>query len=336
MNNQYRLLDCTLRDGGHITGGNYGESTITGTIEKLVEAKVDIIEVGFMWDQPLSTDYTRFYSMEDVKRILPKDCGNSTIGVMIEKQNLMDHIEDCDGTIKYVRVIFKRHLLDWACDTARELLAKGYQVSMNPVNCTVYTDEEYINVIKRVNEVHPTVFSMVDTFGNMRLEDFEKRFILVNEHLDKDIQMGIHLHENLGLAFAMAQRAIEKRYPDRKYIIDGSLIGMGRDPGNLKMEQIAEYMNYKFDQGYNMSAIYDAISQYIQPIHEKYGWGFKLPYAMSAYYDLHRTYPEFLMNKGDLSMRDIDVILSRVDHSEAEYYNEEYIEKLYQEYKKEK
>ena len=95
-------------------------------------------------------------------------------------------------------------------------------------------------------------------------------------------------------------------------------------------------MNYKFDQGYNIPAIYDAISEYIQPLHEKYGWGFKLPYAMSAYYDLHRTYPEFLMNKGDLTMRDIDVILSRVERSESEYYNEEYIENLYQEYKKNK
>lgn len=335
MNEQYRLLDCTLRDGGHITNGNYGEKVIKSIIEKLVKARINIIEVGFMWDSPQNSDMTRFYSMADVKKVLPKNLGNSKISVMVEKQNLLWHIEDCDGTIEYVRVIFKRHLLDWACETASELMKKGYKVFMNPVNCTVYADDEYKEVIWRVNKIHPYAFSMVDTFGNFRLDLFERRFNLVNNNLDPDITMGIHLHENLGMAFGFVQRSIELSYPNRKYVIDGSLMGMGRDPGNLKIEQIAEHLNYKFNQGYDVLAIYDAISECIMPFYNKYNWGFKLPYAISAYYGLHRTYPEFLMKKGTLSIKDIDIILSRVSHDQAEYYNEKYIEKLYEEYMKE-
>ena len=45
MEKHIRLLDCTLRDGGHIVKGKFGEDVIRNTIERLVEAKVDIIEV---------------------------------------------------------------------------------------------------------------------------------------------------------------------------------------------------------------------------------------------------------------------------------------------------
>lgn len=336
MNENVRLLDCTLRDGGHINEAVFGEEVIKGTAKNLVAAGVDIIELGFMWDKPHSKDVSRFYCIEDVKRILPSFRGNSKFSVMIEKQNLLDHIEECDGTIEYIRVIFKRHLQDWAFDTVRQLKEKGYKVFMNAVNCTVYSDEEYLDLIQRVNQAKPYTMSMVDTFGTMRMEDFERRIRLIDGNLDKDICMGVHLHENLGLAYAMAQRAVEIVSPDRQMIIDGSILGMGRDPGNLKIEQISEYLNYKIGKQYQIGPIYDALDDYIKPIHEKYKWGFKIAYAMSAYYDLHRTYPEFLMGKQDLKTKDIDILLSRIERSEAEYYNEAYVENLYKEYVKEK
>lgn len=332
MNKNIRLLDCTLRDGGHINEGKFGEEVIVGITEKLVNVGIDIVELGFMWDTPQEKDTSRFYTMNDVKKILPTRRGRSKFSVMIEKQNLLGHIEECDGAIEYIRVIFKRHLQDWAFDTVRELKAKGYKVFMNAVNCTVYTDEEYLELINRVNKIKPYAMSMVDTFGTMRMESLEQRIKLIDNNLDDDICLGVHLHENLGLAYAMAQRAIEIAKPSRNMIIDGSIMGMGRDPGNLKIEQITEYLNYKMDKKYNIDPIYDAIDDYIKPLFHYYNWGFKIPYAMGAYYDLHRTYPEFLMKKGNLSTKDINLILSKVERSEAEYFNENYIEQLYQMY----
>ena len=50
-NKHIRLLDCTLRDGGHINQGEFGEIAIKNVIKRLVEARTDIIEVGFLWDK---------------------------------------------------------------------------------------------------------------------------------------------------------------------------------------------------------------------------------------------------------------------------------------------
>lgn len=331
MGDQIRLLDCTLRDGGHLNEGRFGEEVITNTIKKLSEARIDIIEVGFLWNKQYGKDTSRYYSMNDVKRILPEDTGTSKISVMSDFNDLK-HLEPYDGSIEYIRVIFKRHLVDWAIDTVRMLKDKGYKCFMNPVNCNVYTDSEYLELIEKINPVSPYAFSIVDTFGVFRMGDMIHRYLLVEENLDKKIVIGLHLHENLGLAYGMAQRFTEIVNPVRKVVIDGSLLGMGRDPGNLRMEQIAEYMNTRFGKDYDLEPVYDAIDEYIAPIKEKIPWGYSLPYALSARYKLHRTYAEYLMGKKDLRTKDIDRIMSGFDMSESELFNEKYIESLYMDY----
>lgn len=331
MDKQFRLLDCTLRDGCHITGGCFGEETIRKIIERLVEANADIIEVGFLWDKPFSTDYAKYYTIADVKKILPKCCGNSKFSLMADFIDL-DHLEPCDGTIEYIRLSFKRWRLDWGIITAKLLMDKGYKVFINPVNNNVYTDKQYIEVLDKVNELHPYGFSIVDTFGTMWINDLSHRYYLVENNLLPDITIGVHLHENLGLAYSLAQHITKIANPTRKIVIDGSLLGMGRVPGNLCMEQFMEYMNEQFGTSYNIEPVYDAIDDYIAPIKQEKPWGYAIPYALSAKYHLHRTYAEYLINTRRLKNKDIQRILSKIPQSEAETYNKDYIEKLFLDY----
>ncbi len=331
MEKHIRLLDCTLRDGGHINQGEFGELAIRNIIERLVESEIDIIEVGFLFDQAYGLDTARYYSISDVKRILPKSCGKSKISLMADFIDLA-HLEPYDGTVEYIRLSFKRHRLDWGLETARILMDKGYKVFINPVNNNVYSDQEYIEVLDKVNELHPYGFSIVDTFGVMRTSDLSHRYFLVENNLAKDITIGVHLHENLGLAFSLAQHIIEIANPQRNIIIDGSLLGMGRVPGNLCIEQIIDYVNERFGAGYGVEPIYDAIDDYIAPIKAKSPWGYAIPYALSAKYNLHRTYAEFLIGKKRLKTKDILRILSQIPQSEAETFNETYIAQLYFDY----
>lgn len=331
MEKHIRLLDCTLRDGGHIVKGKFGESVIKNTIERLVESGVDIIEVGFLSDCAYGTDMAKFYTIDDVKRILPKNCGKTKFSLMADYIDL-EHLEPYDGTIEYIRLSFKRWRLDWGLKTAKILMDKGYKVFINPVNNNVYTDKDYIEVLHKVNELHPYGFSIVDTFGVMRVNDLAHRYYLVENNLLPDICIGVHLHENLGLALCLAQHMIQIAKPQRNIVIDGSLLGMGRVPGNLCIEQIMDFMNEQFGTKFALEPVYDAIDDYIAPIKEKEPWGYAMPYALSAKYYLHRTYAEYLMGKSRLKTKDIQKILAQVEQSEAETFNEKYIEQLYLEY----
>jgi len=331
MEKHFRLLDCTLRDGGHVVQGRFGENVIKNVIERLVEAGVDIIEVGFLWNSVCDTNTARYYTIEDVKRILPKNRGKSSFSLMADFIDL-SNLEDCDGTIEYIRLSFKRWRLDWGLETARILMDKGYKVFINPVNNNVYSDKEYISVLEKVNQLHPYGFSIVDTFGVMRLRDLSHRYYLVENNLLPDITIGVHLHENLGLAYSLSQHITQIAIPTRNIVIDGSLLGMGRVPGNLCIEHIMDYLNEQYGASYALEPIYDAIDDYIAPIKVEKPWGYAIPYALSAKYNLHRTYAEFLIGKKRLKTKDIQRILAQVSSEEAETFNEEYIERLYQDY----
>ena len=48
--NEIELLDCTLRDGGHITGSYFGKEVIYDIAQKMIQSKIDILEAGFLKD----------------------------------------------------------------------------------------------------------------------------------------------------------------------------------------------------------------------------------------------------------------------------------------------
>lgn len=142
----------------------------------------------------------------------------------------------------------------------------------------------------------------------------------------------MHLHENLGLAISIAQKIDEIVNPKRNIVIDDSISEMGRNPGNLQMEIIADYMNEHWGKDYDLPYLYDVLEKWIVPIKNKFPWGFSIPYALSGKYKIHRTYAEFLKNKSGISSRDIDVIFKNFDRSEVELYNEKYLNKVYKKY----
>ena len=127
MERNIKLLGCTLRDGAHLNEGHFGRKIIEETIADLVEAKVDIIEVGFFDNKEHDDDHTYFSSIAEVKKILPENKGSSMFSLMADFVDV-DNVEPCDGTVEIFRLSFKRHRLDWALDSAKKLMEKGYKV----------------------------------------------------------------------------------------------------------------------------------------------------------------------------------------------------------------
>lgn len=331
MERNIKLLDCTLRDGAHLNGGFFGRRTIEKTIVDLVDAKVDIIEVGFFDNGQHDADHTYFSSIAEVKEILPKEKGSSKFSLMADFVDV-SQVEPCDGTVEFFRLSFKRHRLDWALNAAKILMDKGYKCFINPVNCNVYTDEQYLDVLRKVNALHPYGFSIVDTFGVMRKPLLSHLYYLAENNLAPDITISVHLHENLGLSYSLAQHFLEIASPTRSISIDGSLLGMGRVPGNLCIEQIMDHLNLQYGKSYSTEPAYDAIDNYIAPIKREIPWGYSIPYALSGKYGLHRTYAEFLMGKNRLKTKDIQRILRLIDKDHIEMFDEAYVEGLYRQY----
>jgi 4-hydroxy 2-oxovalerate aldolase len=331
--NKFKLLDCTLRDGGYINSWNFGYGTICSIIKKLVEAETDYIEVGFLRNCNYDRDNTLYNTIAEVKPVLPSQQGNSNYSLMA-LYNLYDvnKLEPNDGTVDVVRVTFHNYDINEGLAFVQRVMEKGYKVFCNPINIMGYSDTELLTLIEKINQIGPYAFSIVDTFGSMMKNDLLRIYLLIEHNLNTSINIGLHLHENLGLSYSLAQNFIELCVSNRHAIIDGSLFGMGRVPGNLSIELMMDYMNRFHNMQYNPNAAYDAIDDYIEPLKKIEAWGYSAAYALSAKYNLHRNYSECLLGKGKLRVRDINIILSEISDQKKAAYDEKYIENLYLNY----
>lgn len=333
-----QLLDCTLRDGGHVNGAKFGKVTICNVAKKLTEAKLDFVELGFLkngvFDDSLSTctDVTEMYAN------LPSDKDNTMYSMMIRPDWYdIKQLSECDGRIEFLRFAFYYKDFELMKMQGEEVRKKGYRFICNPVNIMGYSKNELVEIVKRVNDVHPEQLTMVDTYGAMGLSDLHRIYSVVEKYLDSDINLGLHLHENRALSFGLMQEFLRLTIAtERSVAIDGSLMGMGRIPGNLPIELAAEYLNEEANAKYNMDAIYDVIGESIFPIREKFIWGYSPAYNLTGKLNIHRSYAEFLLNKSELQLGDINRILKIVDTDKGKMFNEDYINDLYREYMEKK
>lgn len=329
-----KLLDCTLRDGGYINDWNFGKHTIQSILTKLIESNVDYVEIGFLRDCEYQQDKSLFNNCAEIARVLPQNRGRTMFTAMaLHNKYSIDQLEPYDGkTIDAIRVTFHDYDIDEGLSYIRKVMDKGYKVFVNPINIMGYSDEMILELLHKVNELQPYAFSIVDTFGSMMREDLLRIYSLIEHNLSKEIVIGLHLHENLALSYSLAQEFISIKASDRKCVIDASMLGMGRSPGNLCMELIMDYMNKRQSGCYDVNPVLDGIDDHIARLKQIEPWGYNTAYAISAKYNLHRNYAEFLLDKGRLRAKQINQILGSIETNKKTAFDEEYIEKLYQDF----
>lgn len=331
-----QILDCTLRDGGYVNNWKFGNKTIKNIIKRLSEAKVDIIECGFLSEAEYNSDMTVFSSVSQIKELLPKDCSSRCVAMVAlgEKEIAYDKISDSEGNSLFgIRLTFHKHEIERAFEYAKVLMNKGYEVFIQPVGTCTYTDRELIELIEKVNILQPYAFYIVDTLGTINGTELMRLFQLVDNNLNHGIKVGFHSHNNLQLAFANAQELV-RFFTEREIIIDASVLGMGRGAGNLCTELITQYMNEKLKTHYNVTALLEIVDNYLMQVKEKYPWGYTIPYYIAAINKCHPNYATYLMNRQTITVKDIEKIIESIPKDRRALYDKNYIEAVYNHFQK--
>ncbi len=332
---EIKLLDCTLRDGGYVNDWNFGHNNLVSVFERLVDANVDVIEVGFLDDRrPF-----------DINRsIMPDtDCVEKIYGGLDRKQAMvvgmidygtcrLENIKPCaESFLDGIRVIFKKHLREEALAYCAELKKLGYKVFAQLVSVTSYEDNEMMDLIRLANEVKPYAVSMVDTYGLMHQNNLKHYFTLLNEHLLPEIGIGYHAHNNFQMGYANCIEMLSQKV-DRMMLVDGTIYGMGKSAGNAPIELVAMHMNDCLGKHYHISQFLEAIDANIMNFYTPATWGYNMFFYLAASNDCHPNYVSYLMDKRTLSVKSINEILGRLQGEKKLLYNKDYIEQLYKEY----
>lgn len=326
------ILDCTLRDGGYINNFNFGEKVIRDVISSLSTANVDVIECGFLRDGLENDNTTLFSDIRHANRFVPANSSSLFVAMVQLGKFDVNNLPKYSGHgIKGIRLTFHKHEIDEAIVAASIIKEKGYMLFFQPVGTTTYSDEEMIELVKKVNQLNPDVFYIVDTLGVMHSKDVLRLFELVDEGLNENIQLGFHSHNNLQLSFSNAQCLLASKI-NRTIYIDSSLNGMGRGAGNLCTELICSFLNDEAKSSYDINELIQLIDNYISPLKNKYLWGYSIAYYLSAINNCHPNYATFLLNKKTLTVSDISLLLSSIPKDNRELFDDGLIKELYFDY----
>lgn len=329
-----KLLDCTLRDGGYVNNFNFGIKNINKIIDNLSTTNIDIIELGFLKNGDHNLDQSLFNYVCEAERRITNQNTNQQYCLMIRPDWYdISKLEPCTGKIKFLRFAFHYNDLHLMLQQAEIARSHGYEIFFNPVNVLSYSIKELEELLKILNKFKPKGIYIVDTFGSMLPSDLKNIFNIFNNELDKDIAIGLHLHENLSIALALAINFIDMLSVERLAYIDCSIQGMGRIPGNLCTELIMGYLNTLQKDVYNLNGVYDLIDDPISNIKKQIPWGYIPAYSITGFNKTHRSYAEYLLEKPNLSLKDINTILSKIQSKEdREEFNELIVETLYNEF----
>lgn len=273
------ITDCTIRDGGYLLNKNSDPDFVKGVLKGLAESGIDFIETGFL-QNAVNGETIVYHNSEDIVKYLPeKRKGTEYLGFCDNSRYSLEKLDDYSGrSFRWLRISFAQHEIDDSLEFCAGAMKKGYLVQFNPMDSISYTDDERAGLIEKVNKVKPAAFSIVDTFGAMDMIDLVHIFRQVDGLLDKDIKIGLHSHDNLGLSCALAERMIElSEETGRDVIVDASLYGMGRGAGNARTELLADYINKRCGGNYDIPKLLSTIDKYILPLFPEIYWGYDLP-----------------------------------------------------------
>lgn len=332
MNNKIRLLDCTLRDGAYIVDAKFGAQAIKGIVTKLQDAKVDIIECGWLKNAPYQEGTSFYHVPDDFAPYLTNKCADRIYTVMIDWDRYdLDYLPAYDGkTIDAVRVVFPHGKHREGIEVGRRIKEKGYKVFYQAANTLAYSDEDLMDLADAINSVEPVSLSIVDTFGAMYEEDLERIVSVLDRELKPEIQLGFHSHNNQQMSFSLTIHFIKLlQNSERKIIVDASLCGMGRGAGNATTELVVSYLNRKCGGHYDMDAVMDAIDVYMCSFQENYEWGYSTPYFIAGMYCCHVNNIAYLLKNHRTNFKDMRNIIESLAPEDRRKYDYDLLEQKY-------
>lgn len=278
MENKYKLLDCTLRDGGYYTDWDFNECLVQSYIEAMNQLPIDYLEIGYR-NNPSKEylgkfGYTPVAELKKIRSICRKK-----IAVMLNEKSTLP--SDLDSLIKpivgyadMIRIAIDPKNIDRAIVLAKAVKTYGFEVGFNVMYMSTWlSNKAFLDKLSQINGI-ADLFCMVDSFGGITPKEVTEIINIVRSKTTCPI--GFHGHNNLQLGLINTLTAIECGVD----FVDATILGMGRGAGNLNMELLLTYLN-KDGLDVDFNFLGDVITVFT-PLFEKYRWGTQLPYMISG------------------------------------------------------
>lgn len=298
-----KILDCTIRDGGHLNKWHFSPLCVKASYFAAVKSGIDFFEIGYrcpstvtgLGDFGYCSDeflFSLFTASEKCKLTVMIDAGKSESSFFCE-------CKPEKTPVRAVRVAAYPYELNKAISQLEDLNAKGYTVFLNLMASSELTEAEF-DILRRwktKNILEAVTFA--DSFGAFIPSDIPQHVRTLRDLGFERI--GFHPHNNLQMSFANTLRAIEEGVS----FVDASIFGMGRGSGNLPIEVLVGYLEKQGNTSYNTVPYLEVIERFYLGLFNELNWGYKIQSLMGGLKNIHPYYIDDLFKRRTYTVDEI-------------------------------
>lgn len=317
-----RVLDCTLRDGGYYNKWDFDSRLVAKYLEAMADSGVQYIELGFrQFNNEEFLGAHAYTTGESLQRLHLPD--GPEYGVMIDAKTVLlekapqhESIDKLflDSSVEKITLVRVAAHFSEVKDCLPMLLRlkdKGYLVGLNIMQISLYSDDEIEQLSSSIAEwTCVDVLYFADSLGAMVREDLERVYKALRKHWSGDI--GLHAHNNMGQGISNVKAAIDLGCT----WVDSTVTGMGRGAGNAQTEYLLLEMD-KLGFKYNYQSVFDLANDFFEPLKTICGWGASLPYYIGALNAVHPTYIQHIVADSTIVPSSIPKLLEDIGQTES-------------------
>jgi 4-hydroxy 2-oxovalerate aldolase len=275
----FRILDCTLRDGGYYTNWDFSKETVKTYFEAFNHLPVEYLEVGYRSNPMKGYLGEYFYCPVPVLQQIKYISNKKLVIILNEKdiraEDAVPLLKPISGLVDMVRIAIDPKNFERAVGLAKVVKKLGFEVGFNVMYMSIWASEkEFLDNLPLAAGA-ADIFYMVDSFGGVYPQDVRDTVALVKSKVD--IPLGFHGHNNMELGLINTLTAIEEGCA----MVDATITGMGRGAGNLKTELLLTVLNAQGKLDFDFNAL-SCVVDVFNDLQKHYEWGTNLPYMVSG------------------------------------------------------
>jgi 4-hydroxy 2-oxovalerate aldolase len=281
-----KLLDCTIRDGGLMNNHLFTDQFVREVYRALSQSGIDYMEIGYRSSRelcpPKDFGAWKYCDDEKIKEITDGIESKMKLSIMVDSHRVKEQqFAPVDKSpIRMIRVATYVKDMDKAIEMVNRCHDLGYETTVNIMAISKEIEPDTIEALDQLAKCPVNVVYVVDSFGAMYCEQIEYLVKLFRKHLPENIEIGMHCHNNMQLAFS---NTIEGIIHNANFL-DASLYGIGRGPGNCPLELLVGFLkNPKFKLG----PLLRVIEEQMLPMQKDIEWGYLIPYMITGMLNEH-------------------------------------------------
>ena len=320
------FVDCTLRDGGYHNAWDFSVPLTDGYLAAMAALGTDRVELGFRSLRRDGFKGSAAFTTDGFIDLLNVPDG-VTLGVMVNAAELVLGPDQQRSAlealfpptsrdrIRLVRIAAHLEEVEASLSAIDWLRAEGYEVGINLMQVSEASLDEVTRLARLIAPHHPDVLYFADSMGNLDGE----RVTAICEALRAgwDGPLGLHAHDNIGLALANTAAAIAAGAT----WVDATVTGMGRGPGNTRTELLVLDLAARGWPLGDIAPLLRLVEEHFAPMQHQYGWGTNAFYYLAGQHSIHPSFLQELLSGDRYGIEEVLAAVENLREAKARRYD---------------